>query len=91
MEKPSRKSSTEDDNPVPSIAALALATRITPEQYKDIYQFAMEIDLAFQRALGEAVEEERQRIFRMPFTEVMREFWRGRKLRKNHLEAEVLQ
>lgn len=64
----------------PSPAALALATKIDPATYADIYVFACMIDAAFENALEAAREEERERIFRMGFLELLREFWKGRKL-----------
>jgi len=67
---------------VPSQAALAFANRLTEEQFRNIYTFANLIDAAFENALAIAVEEERQRILGMGFGELMREFWRGRKLRR---------
>jgi hypothetical protein len=71
-----------------SPAALAFATRLTIEDFLDVYKFASIIDTAFEKALSQAVEEERQRIFRMGFLELWREFWKGRKLRKSELAAE---
>jgi hypothetical protein len=71
-----------------SPAALALSTRITIEDFRDVYKFASMIDTAFKEALKQAVEDERQRIFRMSFIELWCEFWKGRQLRKSELVAE---
>lgn len=65
---------------IPSRAALALATRITPEIFADLYIHACVIDRAFAVALEETRTEERERIFKMGPLEILREYWRGRKL-----------
>jgi hypothetical protein len=69
----------------PSAAALAFATRITRQEFDDVYIFAARIDEAFEEALKRAREEERQRIFRLGFVALWREFWAGRKLRRASL------
>lgn len=65
---------------VPSPAALAFATRITSEQFQDVYVFAVEIDRAFSAALERTRMEERRRIFNMGAWELIQEFWRSKKL-----------
>ena len=57
---------------------MAFATRITEEQFRDITEFALLIDGVAQ----EARENERARIFRMGFTELVGEFWKGRRLQR---------
>lgn len=59
-----------------SPAALAFATRITQSQFEDVYCFAYLID----QVAREARENERKRIFSMSFSELFREFWKGRRL-----------
>lgn len=59
-----------------SPAALAFASRVTQEQFEDVYFFASMIDKVAEGART----NERARIFRMSFTELFREFWKGRKL-----------
>jgi hypothetical protein len=70
---------TEDGEHIsPSPAAVAWATRISQEDFFDVYKLAMKID----QVAHEARTNERRRIFAMSFTELMSEFWSGRKLRR---------
>ena len=61
----------------PTPAALAVATRITEEEFHDVYGFALLLD----QVADQARETERERILGMGFWELTREFWRGRKVR----------
>lgn len=64
----------------PSMAALAFATRITVEDFNDVYRMAVVIDDAFAEGFARARMEERQRIFKMSPLELIREFWKGKRL-----------
>jgi hypothetical protein len=77
-QKPFRplRSNEEAHHLSPSPAAVAFATRITEEQFRDVYVFAAMID----EIAEEARTNERKRIFKMGFMEMWREFWKGRKL-----------
>lgn len=61
----------------PSPAAVAAATRITEEEFKDVYRLALILDSIAE----EARKNERERILGMNFWEMCREFWKGRKLK----------
>ena len=71
-----RRASDWPDEPEVSPAALAFATRITEDVYKDVYGFARLLDAV----LDETRANERHRIFNMGFFELCREFWRDRKI-----------
>ena len=60
----------------PSPAAVAWATRLKEETFRDIYALAVEAD----KIAEEARNNERRRIFNMGFLELAREFWKGKKL-----------
>ena len=60
----------------PSPAAVAWATRLREETFRDIYALAVEAD----KIAEEARNNERRRIFNMGFLELAREFWKGKKL-----------
>lgn len=62
----------------PTPAAMAFATRVTQEQFEDVTLFASMIDGVAQ----EARVNERARIFKMGFLELMREFWKGRQIHR---------
>ena len=64
----------------PSMAALAFVSGLTEKDFNDVYMHAAKVDRAFAHALEEARQEERDRIFRMGFVELLREYWRGRKI-----------
>lgn len=65
----------------PSPAAVAAASRITEEEFRDVYRFARILDSIAQ----EARDNERARILKMGFWELCREFWKGKKIAKqNH-------
>lgn len=59
-----------------SPAAMAWATRLTEDTFRDVYALAVEAD----KIAEEARTNERKRIFEMGFLELCREFWKGRKL-----------
>ena len=80
---PMRTNSTGDG---PSYAAVGLASRIDEATYRDVYAFAREIDKAFERALAEAVEGERARIYGLGPWAILKEYWQGKRLRRVHLE-----
>ena len=69
----------------PSPAALRFATRLTEQQFRDVYGFANLIDMAFEAAIEEAKEEERQRLFSLGFWAICREYWRGRTFKTRSL------
>lgn len=78
---PKNKSNPFPSQPLtegPSPAAVAWATRITPEVFSDVYLLASEID----KVAEEARRNERARIFHMSFSEIVLEFWKGRKLER---------
>jgi hypothetical protein len=60
----------------PTPAGLAFASRVTEKQFKDLYTFACLVDDVAE----EARVNERKRIFTMSFTELCKEFWKGRTL-----------
>jgi hypothetical protein len=64
-----------------SLPALAFATRVTESDFRDVYRMARLVDEAFHAAIERTRKEERERIFRMGFMDLMREFWRGRKVK----------
>jgi hypothetical protein len=63
-----------------SPAAMAAATRLTEEQFRDVYQLASFLD----NIAEEARASERTKIFNMNAVDLIRLFWEGKKLyRKN--------
>jgi hypothetical protein len=62
----------------PTPAALAVATKITEEEFRDVYGFALLLDAIAEQAR----ETERERVLSMGFWELFREFWKGRKLHR---------
>ena len=60
----------------PSKAALALSTSLTLDQLQDVYFMA----IVFDTVAEEARQNERNKIFRMGFLELVKEFWKGKKL-----------
>lgn len=60
----------------PSPAAVASATRITEEEFKDVWRLACILDSIAE----EARRNERERILNMGFWQVCRLFWKGRTL-----------
>lgn len=60
----------------PSPAAVAAATRLTEQQFYDVYACAQFID----DIAKEARANERKRILGMGFWALCKEFWKGRKL-----------
>lgn len=76
---PSGKTIEEEEELHPSPPALALSTSLTPMQLHDVYTLA-EI---FDAVAEEARQSERNRIFRMGFIQLCREFWRGKRLYDN--------
>lgn len=67
---------TEDLHPSP--AALAAATRITEDMFKDVYRLALFLDDIAE----EAREHERQRILSMSFADCFRLLWTRRQIRR---------
>jgi hypothetical protein len=63
------------DDPEPSPAGVAWATRLTEEQFRNVYTLAHLVD----QVAEEARENERKRIFGMSFFDLCHEFWKGRK------------
>ena len=60
----------------PTPAALALATSLTQREFEDVYYLANLID----GVAAEARINERRRIFRMGFFELIKEMWKAQKL-----------
>jgi len=64
----------------PSPPALAWVTRLDSKTLLDAYALAEKVD----DLVAEVRLKERQRIYRMGFVELVKEFWKGRKLYDKH-------